>query len=419
MGVVTASWNRKILGPHTPSLFIGQGEPHTAANGLLRVVTDRADTVAALGEAATRLRPMMSEWLGAAPLSSIDVLDLPIPGAAGFSDGTLLVAHLGTAPAAALAATLVQPVAAAWMPPNLEAAWLREGIPTFLQTVWTERSQGRAVALRGLAANAAGLQAQAAPVAEPVSSSSQDAFTTQAVPALAACADPACARDRAAYVFEMLRGMLGDGGLQQAISGWRQRLAPSNGQGQAADATSLHASATETKDMEEMLQQVAGKRDLGWFFRSWIDTGHTLPDLSIVTIAPRRVERNAPIDYLPARKAVGGPIGAEPVPQVGDPTYEAERKPITPGDRIAPAIGSWLVAVEVQNAGDADAEVPVTVRAGDLMNTLPLRVPAHGRATIRVPFEADPQEVVVNDGSVPELRATTHRRTITSLPAQH
>ncbi|WP_139285198.1 M1 family metallopeptidase [Terriglobus roseus] len=417
-GVVTASWSRAAMGPHTPSLFIAQAAPHLAANGLLRVVTDRADTVAALGEAATRLRPMMSEWLGAAPLSAIDVIDLPIRSAAGYSDGTLLVAPLGTAPAAALAPTLVQPVAAAWLPPDVAAAWLREGIPTFLQAVWSERSQGRAVALNGLASNATALQAQAAPLPSPTSSSSQDAFTTQTLPPLATCADPACARARAAYVFEMLRGMLGDSGLQQAISGWRQRLAPSDATGQirSTDGASGGAALAETTAMEQMLQQVAGKRDLGWFFRSWIDAGHSLPDLSIVTVAPRRVERNAPVDYLPAKKPVGGPIGPEPVPQVGDPTYEAERKPIAPGDRIAPAVGSWLVAVEVQNAGETEAEVPVTVRAGDLTNTLPLRVPAHGRATIRVPFEADPQEVVVNDGSVPEARATTHRRSITNLP---
>jgi hypothetical protein len=72
--------------------------------------------------------------------------------------------------------------------------------------------------------------------------------------------------------------------------------------------------------------------------------------------------------------------------------------------------------VEVKNIGGTDAEVPVTVRAGGLTNTLPLRVPAHGRATIRVPFEADPQEVFVNDGSVPETKTTTHRRSILSLP---
>ena len=74
-----------------------------------------------------------------------------------------------------------------------------------------------------------------------------------------------------------------------------------------------------------------------------------------------------------------------------------------------------MVAVEVQNTGAADAEVPVTVRAGGLVNTLPLKVPAHGRATVRIPFEAEPEEVEVNDGSVPEQIALKHRRSLHGL----
>ena len=422
-GAVTATWTRPTLGPHTPSLFVAQAAPHLVGSGLLRVVTDRDDTAATLGEAAARLRPMMADWLGAAPLAPLDVIDLPVPGATGFSDGRLLAVPLGTVSAAALSPTLVPPLAAAWLPLDLDAAWLREGIPAFLQAVSVERSNGRGVALSYLAANAAKLRLESAAPPQPVSSSyssSQEIPGAQTTEPLATCNDPACARAQAAYVFEMLRRLLGDSALQQAISGWREKqaseppVAPPGGDAPAT-ATVTQAAA-ETKSMEDLLQQVAGKRDLGWFFRGWIDAGHSLPDLSIVTVAPRRVERNAPVDYLPQRKPVGGPIGSEPVPQVGDPTYEAERKPIAPGERIAPAIGSWLVAVEVQNTGETEVEVPVTVRSGSLTNTLPLRVPAHGRATVRVPFEADPQEVLVNDGSVPEARTTTHRRTITNLP---
>jgi hypothetical protein len=207
----------------------------------------------------------------------------------------------------------------------------------------------------------------------------------------------------------MLRGMLGDAELQGAIAGWRVTME------QPAGAN--HTAAEETAAMERLLQQVAGARKLDWFFANWIEAGRGLPELSIVTIAPRRVERNTHVNYLPQqRKPVAGPIGAEPVPQPGDPTYEAEHATVTPGDRIAPAVGSWLVAVEVQNSGDTDAEVPITVRAGSLTNSMPLRVPAHGRATLRVPFEADPQEVLVNDGSVPETHTTVHRRIIASLP---
>ena len=410
-GVVTAEWTRDKLGRQTPSLFIAGGAPQVVGGGLLRVVTDRADTAAALGEAAARVRPMLAEWLGAAPMRPLDVIDLPVPGAAGFTDGSLLVAPLTTAPAAALAPSLVQPLAEAWLPAQIAAPWLRDGVPAFLQAVWAERTQGRAAALASLAATSGALHAQAA-APEAAISSSQPADTPAATGLpLANCTDAACTRGKGAYVFEMLRGMLGDAGLQQAISGWAV-------QGEHAPR---RTSAEETAALEALLQRVAGAKDLTWFFRNWIDADHGLPELNIVTVAPRRVERSSPVNYLPqARKPVAGPIGAEPVAPT-DPRDMSERDAAADaalhGGGNGPAPGSWLVAVEVQNNGSADAEVPVTVRSGGLTNTLPLRVAAHSRATIRVPFEAEPQEVLVNDGSVPEARNAQHRRTIANLPA--
>ena len=109
---------------------------------------------------------------------------------------------------------------------------------------------------------------------------------------------------------------------------------------------------------------------------------------------------------------MGGPIGAEPVPQPGDPAQQ-ESESTASRNRIAPRDGSWLVAVEVQNNGDAVAGVPVTVRGSGLQNTLYLRIAGHRRATVRVPFEAAPEEVTVNDGTVPEQRSMTHHRGIT------
>ena len=405
-GFVTAEWTRTTLGPHTPSLFITSGAPQEMAGGLLRVATDHADAAGALGEAAARLRPMLQEWLGATPRQPLDALDLPVPGAAAFSDGTLLVAPLRTAPAASLASSLVQPLSAAWLPANTPAAWLREGIPAFLQAVWVERSLGRAAALAGLQSGLETLTAQAAP--ESASSSSQaSAPLAMAGPPLAACTAPACARVRAAYVFEMLRTLLGDASLQQALSGWAVQEAQQPGR----------TATAETAAMEGLLQQVAGKRDLRWFFANWIDADRGLPELQIVTVAPRRMERSAHTEYVPPpRKPVAGPIGAEPVAPT-DPRDMGQRDAdayAAAHSNDAPA-GSWLVAVEVQNKGGADAEVPVTVRAGSLSNTLSLHVPAHNRATIRIPFEAEPEEVQVNDGSVPEATPVQHRRALRGL----
>lgn len=399
-GIATAEWHLPTLGPRTPSLFVTLAAPQEMAGGLVRVVTDAADRAASMGEAVARLRPMMEEWLGPKPSRPLDIIDLPIPDAAGFADGALLVAPLRTAQPAAIAPSLVGPLTNAWLPAGIDAAWLRDGIPEFLQAMWVERNAGRTTALAGLAAETKRLQKINGNPTSSISSSSDDAPMNNApMTSLATCTDPACARTRAAYVLEMLRDMLGDPGMQGALSGWRARQETTPGSAQE-----------ETASFEQMTQQLAGTKKLDWFFQSWINGNGSLPQLEIAAIAPRKIERaKAPANLLPQQhqQPFAGPIGREVVAPPDDPRAQWG------GDKEIAQAGSWLVAVEVQNTGGTDAEVPVTVRAGGLTNTLPLRVPAHGKATIRVPFEAQPDEVVVNDGSVPEESGVSvHRRGI-------
>jgi hypothetical protein len=402
-GIATAEWHLKQLGPSTPSLFVTLAAPQEMASGLVRVVTDAADRAASMGEAVAKLRPMMEEWLGPKPARPLDIIDLPIPDAAGFADGALLVAPLRTAQPNAVAPSLVSPLANAWLPAGIDAAWLRDGIPEFLQAVWAERSSGRSAALAGLAAETKRLRQIGADPKSQVSSSSDDAPVIDGpMTPLATCTDAACARARSAYVLEMLRGMVGDAALQGALSGWRMKQEDSTGTAQE-----------ETASFEQMVQQVAGPKKLDWFFQSWINGNGSLPQLEIAAIAPRKIERAAaPSNLLPQhQQPYGGPIGREVQAPPDDPRAHWG------GDKEIAQAGSWLVAVEVQNTGGTDAEVPVTVRAGGLTNTLPLRVPAHGKATIRVPFEAQPDEVVVNDGSVPEESGVSlHRRSVTVAP---
>ena len=403
-GIATAEWQLATLGPRTPSLFVTLAAPQEVAGGLVRVVTDASDRAASIGEAAAKLRPMMQEWLGPKPPRPLDVIDLPIPDAAGFADGALLVAPLRTAEAGALAPSLVNPLANAWLPEHISATWLRDGIPEFLQAMWAERGNGRTAALAGLAAETKRLRTMDAVPKQQVSSSSDDAPEMDSpVTPLATCADTACARTRAAYVLEMLRDMIGDPGMQGALSGWRLKQESATGTAQE-----------ETTSFEQIVQQVAGPRKLDWFFQSWINGNGSLPQLEIAAIAPRKIERaKAPTDLLPQRQQVyAGPIGREVQAPTDDPRAQWG------GEKEAAQAGSWLVAVEVQNTGGTDAEVPVTIRSGSLSNTLPLRVPAHGKATIRVPFEAQPEEVLVNDGSVPEQTGISqHRRGIGVAPA--
>lgn len=156
-------------------------------------------------------------------------------------------------------------------------------------------------------------------------------------------------RTKAASVLWMLRSITSDEALKQALKLYRKN--------RAADATA--------EGFEEVLEETSHK-DLKWFFDDWVYRDRGLPDISIVNISPR-----------PAAAQGGKSAG-------------------------------WLVAVGVRNDGDAVAEVPVTVRSGTLTTTERLRVPGRSNAAIRIVFQDTPEEIIVGDGTVPEVRESIH-----------
>jgi hypothetical protein len=54
----------------------------------------------------------------------------------------------------------------------------------------------------------------------------------------------------------------------------------------------------------------------------------------------------------------------------------------------------------------------VTVRSGTLTSTQRLRIAGRSSASTRLVFEGTPDEVIVNDGSVPEVTASIHTKQI-------
>lgn len=106
---------------------------------------------------------------------------------------------------------------------------------------------------------------------------------------------------------------------------------------------------------------VETQRDLQWFFDDWVYHDHGLPDFKLESAFSQRRPNN-----------------------------------------------SYLLAVTVENLGTAGAEVPVIVKfaTGEVTRRLELR--AKNQATIRIETPEAAQEVIVNDGSVPESGAAGH-----------
>jgi hypothetical protein len=170
---------------------------------------------------------------------------------------------------------------------------------------------------------------------------------------LVGASDEVYYRTKAAAVLWMLRSITSDDALKQALQLYRKD--------KAADASD--------EGFEQVLEKTSHE-DLRWFFDDWVYHNKGLPELSIANVAPR-----------PASAAAGKSDG-------------------------------WLVAVSVRNDGAAAAEVPVTVRSAKLTATERLRVPGKSNAAIRIVFQDTPEEVVVGDGTVPELWERIHTRKI-------
>lgn len=113
----------------------------------------------------------------------------------------------------------------------------------------------------------------------------------------------------------------------------------------------------EDKDPAYVQHLVAAqaKRDLEWFFDDWVYRERGLPDFRVESAFPR--------------------------PTVG---------------------GGYVVTVTVENLGNAGAEVPITLKVGSVDVTKRLEVRAKSKNSIRIEVPGAPQQVIVNDGSVPE-----------------
>ena len=160
--------------------------------------------------------------------------------------------------------------------------------------------------------------------------------------------DPVYYRTKATYVLWMLRDIAGEKALVAALQAYDP----------AADTTPEY--------FQKLVERASGK-DLQWFFDNWVYNDRGLPDLSI-----------AGFHSSPAEHA-----------------------------------DQYLVAIDIMNDGFAETEVPVTVISQDSTTlTERVRLPGKTRTIHRMLVQGQPTQVIVNDGTVPEVAADIHKRDI-------
>jgi hypothetical protein len=220
---------------------------------------DRAEKFA---QAAAATVPFVSEW-GGTPHRKVLVAELFDPGASPFESGLMLLTPLGDTDPKLLQIAMVHELTHAAFASN--RPWIFEGLAHFMQAAYREHQQNREAALDFL-----GLHRAAVMDAEKTTASkSKDAPEN---PLISTAVD-AFYRSKAAYVWWMLRDILGEEALKKALANYRP---------------------DQDKDPAYLQHLLEGqyKHDLGWFFDDWVYHDRGLPDFRVESAFPRKASQD-------------------------------------------------------------------------------------------------------------------------------
>jgi hypothetical protein len=259
--LVTAECSWKPLGTVNPTFVMARYDLDVGAkHPLIRVLRlpGHETGAATYCDALDPASKFVSDWFGA-PSSAIAIADLADSNAAPFESGTLLLTSMAREDAKLAEINLVHELAhGAFSSPR---PWINEGLAHFAEALYREQKQdGRAAALDFLNLHRTTfVEAEKDVAASPQKTPGQPLATTF---------DESYYRSKAAYVWWMLRDMIGEDTLKQAIHNYR-----------AADDK-------DPKYVERLIAAAAAKRDLGWFFDDWVYQDRGLPDFRVLAAHP-------------------------------------------------------------------------------------------------------------------------------------
>ncbi len=267
------------LGMVAPTFAIGEyaeeSQPPLKLYSLRGHEAGTGKYTSALGPAMT----FVSGWFGK-PVAPIAIADFADPNAAPFESGTLLMVSLAGEDTKLAGINLVHELVHSALPSP--RPWVYEGLAHFGEAVYREQQGGRQAALDLLGIHrAAFLDAEKDVAAAPSNNAGQPLATTF---------DEIYYRSKAAYVWWMLRDLVGDDALKSAIGKYR---------------------ASEDKDPKyvEGLVEASAKRDLAWFFDDWVYHDRGLPDFRVQSVHPWKTDKDVQMITVTLENL--GAVGAE------------------------------------------------------------------------------------------------------------
>jgi hypothetical protein len=263
--------NSKQLGNSTPTFAIGKYIVVTDPPLRLFSLAGHESGASTYANALEPASKFVAAWFGSAT-APIAVADFADPNSAPFESGTLLMASMADEDSKLAGTNLVHELVHSAVPST--RPWVYEGLAHFAEALYRQQQGGREAALDLLGLHSAAFldaEKELSGGSKGTSAAQSDAPSPVAsAPVgqpLATTFDESFYRTKAAYVWWMLRDMIGDDALKQIVR-------------------SYHADDDKDPNYIERLVAAASKRDLGWFFNDWVYRDRGLPDLRVKAAHP-------------------------------------------------------------------------------------------------------------------------------------
>jgi hypothetical protein len=322
----------ETLGSVTPAFVAANYGKQSKAPVDIFILPGHEAGAATYSNALEPATKFVNEWFGPSS-TAVTIADFADPHSAPFESGTMLMASMAAEDSKLAGINLVHELVHSSL--TSSRPWVYEGLAHFAEAMYRQEQGGRQAALDFLGLHRAAFLDSEKELAESPESIGQPLVTTFS---------ETYYRSKAAYVWWMLRDMIGDDALKSAIRKYRPQ----------------DDDDKDPKYVEQLIAS-ASKRDLSWFFDDWVYHDRGLPDFRVQSAHPWTTDK-----------------------------------------------GVQFVTVTLENLGNAGAEIPFTVSSarGDVTNRIEVR--AKSTATTRVQLLAAPTQIEINDGSVPESDLTNN-----------
>ncbi len=328
------------IGLHVPTFVLAAFQKIERDGMTVYHLPEHTQTARDYVNAAEKVAPQITDWFGPQK-SKLVVIELPDQDVLPYDDGSpfFFTPLLNIQPAAIelmMGHQLVHTILSSPRP------WIEEGLGYLGQLLVREKQAGRDAALELL-------DQFNAPLAD-VEKAALEAGKPQP---LATSNDQLLYRAKSAFVWFMLRDMVGDDALSAALRKYQPQ----------AD--------TQPAYMQSLIEsQMKPKGNLESFFDDWVYRDKGLADFRIDSVYPRAT------------------LGT-----------------------------NYVVTVTVENLGEAGANATVLVSSTKGQRAEHVWVAGKGKAVIRVSYPDVPEKVRVNEGSVPEWNLSNNEYEIKNLPS--